>query len=156
MSLLSLFSIKKIKRDMTKVYQLRRRYAAYFETLYCGVSVPLVFNASLGNSGENRAELTTSDRFTQDAIEHDPRFGREFFLVETFGEPEPEPQPEEQAPVEEQKKAPAKKTTKKAAKASKEFANINDALYYLEEELGADTEGKDIEALLKENNIVIK
>ena len=136
---------------MTKVYELLRRNAAYFETKFCGVVVPLSFTMGAGSDGESRAEMVVTDRFTQDAIEHDPRFGKQFVLAATYGEPDPvveEPK--------EPKAAPKKKASKVAKADGKVFATLNDAIYYLEEELGIDTDDKDINVLLKENNITVK
>ena len=144
---------------VTKIYRLNKRYAAYFETKYCGVVVPMVFTLGMGSDPEQRAEFITTDRFTQDAVEHDPRFGKAFFLAETYGTPAAET-PEEK-PTE--AKAVAKKSSKKkAVKATeiaseqKVFATMNDAIYYLEEELGLETTDENLEALMAANNVIVK
>ena len=144
----------------TKVYELKRKKSAFFQTKYCGVVVDMPFTIGAGSGGEYRSELVVDDRFTQDAIEHDPRFGKEFFLASTFGEDDPEPEAEpaeeeaEEKPV--AKKKAAKKSTKKAAAEEvKEFKTLNDAIYYLEEEKGIDTDVEDIDALLAANNIKV-
>lgn len=139
----------------TKIYRLTNKRAAYFQTKYCGVLVPMSFVMGVGTDPDLRAEMVVTDKFTQDAIENDPRFGKLFFLAETYGEPDVE-----EAPVEVEKKG--KKGIKKAAKAeepkdgAKVFKSINDAVYYLEEELGLDTTEDNLEQLMKDNNIVVE
>lgn len=67
----------------------------------------------------------------------------------------------EQKPKPESKKTTGKKqTAKKDAEQqntdAKEFANVNDAVYYLEENLGLEVTDTNFETLCKENNIIVK
>lgn len=117
----------------TKVYHLTRHTAAFFQTKYCGVIVPLTFAPSAGV--DNKSSLTTTDRFIQDAIENDPRYGTDFYLAETIDDG-----------IEQE---PPKKKPKKR------FTNINDAVSYLEE-LGVDVSNGDIDEILQQNNVVVK
>lgn len=110
---------------VTKIYELTRKRSAYFETKYCGIIVKMPFVDGRGSAGTERAEFVTSDRFTQDAVENDPRFGKEFFLAGSFGEEEvAQPSAEEATP---------KKKNKKAVKTAEDVETvltINDAYDY--------------------------
>lgn len=147
---------------MTKIYELRRKTAAYFETEFYGITVPMEFTMGTGNGGEQRAEMIVTDKFTQDAVEADPRYGKEYVLSATYGDDGSmithQKEDLEDIPVVEEEPAPEPK--KKARKPSKKeegktFSTLNDAVYYLEEELGIETNDNNINELLKKHNITI-
>ena len=67
--------------NSTKVYELTSMADGLFYTVYCGFRLTLRFTCGFNASGRNKGQLVTSDRFKQDAIEKDERFGKTWRLV---------------------------------------------------------------------------
>lgn len=59
---------------MIKIYEAIKQNSARLVTTWCNVAVTLNFVDGNVYQGKG-AQLVTNDRFVQDAIEHDPRFG---------------------------------------------------------------------------------
>lgn len=70
---------------MIKVYEVIRMNSARLITTYFGVKVELNFKNGNLLRGVN-ANLVTNDRFVQDAIEHDQRFGATIRLKSSYPE----------------------------------------------------------------------
>lgn len=70
---------------MIKVYEALRMNAARLFTTFMGVKIELNFKNGNLLRGVN-ANLVTSDRFVQDAIEHDNRFGVTIRLKSSYAE----------------------------------------------------------------------
>lgn len=69
---------------MTKIYELAGKDRCQIFTVYCGIRIPVEFRGVVGGNG--RSQYKTSDRFVQDALEHDFRFGTLYKLIATFDE----------------------------------------------------------------------
>lgn len=108
---------------ITKVYQLKYKRRASFYTTYCGIGINLDFMHNV--TDDDRAQLIVTNKFVQDAIEHDSRFGTEFILVDTYGEEEPKPEAPTSTTSE---KKPTKRAPKKVIVS--DVTNINDAYDY--------------------------
>lgn len=72
----------------TKVYELTSLADGLFYTVYCGFRLTLRFTCGFNASGRNKGQLVTSDRFKQDAIEKDERFGKTWRLAKVFEQKE--------------------------------------------------------------------
>ena len=97
---------------------------------YLGQTVMANFKG--GDRIRSRAKLVTSDRFIQDALEHDPRYGVLFTCVKKY----------EDTPAQ---VAKARKITK--------VKTINDALLYFTQ-LGASVTGEnDLKDLMEQYNV---
>lgn len=71
---------------MIKEYEFIGKQCAVLRISYFGIDMKLEFTN--GNTARSKgAEYTTKDRFTQDAIEHDMRFGKTIFLRNKYLEP---------------------------------------------------------------------
>lgn len=110
---------------VTKVYQLRFKRRAVFYTTYFGVGITLDFMHS--TSDDDHGQLATSDKFVQDAIEHDVRFGSEFFLLDTLGKDDV-PEEDNVETTSTNNKKPKKNAPKKVVVS--DVTNINDAYDY--------------------------
>lgn len=142
------------KTNMIKVYEAIKQNSARLCTTYCGILLELNFVNGNQILGRN-AELMTNNRFVQDAIEHDKRFGLSIRLKRTY----PEPSDKAAKPLARAAKTVQKKSTEKAeedVKKAEEVAsvtNTNDAIAYFLER-GESPEGDlDIEALKKKYNV---
>lgn len=99
----------------------------------------IIANFRGGNRLTNRAKLTTSSTFVQDALEHDPRYGTLFRLVRKY-----EDTPEGAVKAKKEESAPKKVTKVK---------NVNDALLFFTK-LGANVTGEsDLSALMEKYNV---
>lgn len=104
---------------------------------YLGQEV--IANFRGGNRLTTRAKLTTASTFVQDALEHDPRYGTLFTLVQKY-----EDTPEDLAKAKKEESAPKRVTKVKT---------VNDALLYFTN-LGANvTEASDLSGLMEKYNV---
>ncbi len=69
---------------MTKIYELAGKDRCQLTLIYCGLKRTVEFVSTGGATC--RSQLKTTDRFLQDALEHDPRFGRLYKCVQKFDE----------------------------------------------------------------------
>lgn len=122
---------------MRKIYILDNNMSASkLSTVYCGVTVNMEFKGGNPTSGM-KASLCTDNPFAQDAIEDDPRFGKEIKLYKTFSGDEVE------------KPSPERPGAKKVAKVK----NTNDAISYFTA-LGETVESdEDIASLCEKHNV---
>lgn len=111
---------------ITKVYQLKYKRRASFYTTYCGIGINLDFMHNV--TDDDRAQLIVTNKFVQDAIEHDSRFGTEFTLVDTYGEEEPKTEEITSTASTTSEKKPTKRAPKKVIVS--DVTNINDAYDY--------------------------
>lgn len=135
-----------------KIYELTRMKTAFFITKYLEHTVELPFTSGRGNGNECRAEYVTGNKFIQDAIEHDARFGHDFVLTNTYKTAEEIAKEEEDArkaeelanavvePIEEEK--PKKKAKKSNSNEVLEVRTLNDAFDYFAN-LGIAVDSKD-------------
>lgn len=168
-----LFTFKKYKnmKRQTKVYTLKRFGSAALTTEYMGQEIRLEFSYGHGAIGCNRGTLIVNDKFTQDAIEHDSRFGSLITLTKTIEHDEDaeEVEPKDAKPDvqvvrakrytqaqldamkegEKSEEAPKAKTKSKKAKAKEDdttivdsVSNLNDAYDYFAEQ-GMNIESKE-------------
>lgn len=142
---------------MIKVYEAVRQNAARLVTNYCGVCVELNFiNGNLFR-GKN-AELTTNDKFIQDAIEQDPRFGVSIRLAHTYDEPsdtmkdaaKKDNPPKKLAKAEKEKKRTVEADT---AKDIEGVTDINGVIAFFEEKGESVSSRDDIDALKEKYNV---
>lgn len=135
---------------MLKIYEAVGQNSARLCTTWCGTLLELNFINGNRLLGRN-AELATSNRFVQDAIEHDRRFGTAIRLRRSFAEAG---DAADAAPGD--AKAPAGRRTRKsvdAAEAVESVRNANDAIsYFLGRGEPADS-GADIEGLKRKYNV---
>jgi hypothetical protein len=122
---------------MVKVYELTRFDAMTLRVPYLGQTVMANFKG--GDRIRSRAKLVTSDRFIQDALEHDPRYGVLFTCVKKY----------EDTPAQVAKAAADKAKPRKITKVK----TINDALLYFTQ-LGASVTGEnDLKDLMEQYNV---
>lgn len=122
---------------MVKVYELSRYDAMTVRINYLGQTI--IANFKGGNRLTTRAKLTTADAFIQDAIEHDPRYGKLFVLTQKYDNT---PEAAAKARVE---KSEAKKITK--------VKTVNDALLFFTK-MGANvTVDSDLSKLMEQYNV---
>ncbi|WP_300877901.1 hypothetical protein [uncultured Bacteroides sp.] len=120
---------------MIKVYEAIRMNSSRLITSYLGVKVELNFKNGNLLRGVN-ANLVTSDRFVQDAIENDSRFGVTIRLKSSY----PESSDEKESIAKEKEKARRQSrssSTREQRQAAKEEVNsveevksINDVISY--------------------------
>ena len=67
---------------MVKVYEMARFDAMTIRLTYCGQTILATFKG--GVNAKVRARLTTSDRFVQDALEADPRYGTLYRMLRSY------------------------------------------------------------------------
>lgn len=103
---------------MTKIYELAGKDRCQIFTVYCGIRVNVEFRGVVGGTG--RSQYKTSDRFVQDALEHDFRFGSLYKLIHSFDETK----------VEEVKKAAEEAEEPRRLKNINSVKSLNDALVY--------------------------
>lgn len=118
---------------MIKVYEVLRMNNARLFTSFMGVKLELNFKNGNLLRGIN-GNLVTSDRFVQDAIENDPRFGVTIRLKSSYPESE-----EEKASIAEEKSgkhssntsaAQKERITKNAVKSVDTVKSMNDVIDY--------------------------
>ena len=137
------------KKTMSlKVYEMIGRDACKIRTVYCGVPINMEFK---GGSFANKrnASLSTSNKFVQDAIESDPRFGTLIRLTHEDGQ-KVTAKPSATA----QAKSPrvTRPSSKKTASVES-VRNVNDAIDYFASK-GEKVTGEDmIEALKEKYNV---
>lgn len=144
---------------MIKVYEAVRQNAARLVTNYCGVCVELNFiNGNLFR-GKN-AELTTNDKFIQDAIEQDPRFGVSIRLAHTYEEPSDtikdsakKDNPTKKLTKAEKEKKYGKPVEPDTAKDITGVTDINGVIAFFEEKGESVSSRDDIEALKEKYNV---
>lgn len=104
---------------------------------YLGQTV--IANFKGGNRLTTKAKLTTASPFVQDALEHDPRYGRLFRLVKKY-----EDTPENAVKAAKEEARPKRVTKVKT---------VNDALLYFTQ-LGANITGEsDLSELMEKYNV---
>lgn len=122
---------------MVKVYEMSRFDAMTIRVNYLGQTI--VANFKGGNRLTTRAKLTTADVFVQDALEHDPRYGKLFVLTQKY---ENTPEAAVKAAVEREK-------PKKIVKVK----TVNDALLFFTK-MGANvTSDSDLNQLMEQYNV---
>lgn len=104
---------------------------------YCGQTIMATFKG--GVNAKVRARLTTADRFIQDALEADPRFGTLYKLLRSY----------EDFPCYRAENASVDTKPKRIAKVK----SVNDALRFFTE-MGANVTGEsDLDALKEKYNV---
>ncbi len=122
---------------MVKVYEMTRFDAMTIRLHYCGQTILANFKG--GVSAKVRARLTTSDRFVQDALEADPRYGTLYRMLRSY----------EDFSCYKAANAEVDSKPKKIAKVK----SINDALRFFTE-MGASVTGEaDLSTLMARYNV---
>lgn len=122
---------------MVKVYEMARFDAMTIRLNYCGQTIMATFKG--GVNAKVRARLTTADRFIQDALEADPRFGTLYKMLRSY----------EDFPCYKADNAVVDNKPKKITKVK----SVNDALRFFTE-LGASVTGEsDLAALTEKFNV---
>lgn len=122
---------------MVKVYEMARFDAITIRINYLGQTILANFKG--GDQRRNKARLVTSDIFIQDAIEHDSRFGKLFYLVKKY----------DNTPSGAAKLAADKGKVRKVTKVK----TVNEALLYFTS-LGASVTGEcDLNSLMEQYNV---
>ena len=122
---------------MVKVYEMARYDAMTIRLNYQGQTIIAHFKG--GNRITTRAKLTTPNIFIQDALEHDPRYGTLFKLVQKYND----------TPEAAEKAVQAQAAPKRIPKVK----TVNDALLYFTR-LGANvTVESDLEDLMAQHNV---
>lgn len=116
---------------MLKIYEAVKQNSARLCTTWCGTLLELHFINGNQLLGRN-AELVTSNRFVQDAIEHDKRFGTAIRLKRVFSEPGDTEQPAADAGKPAESRQGKKKTAdrKSGPEVVESVKNANDAIAY--------------------------
>ena len=135
---------------MIKDYEFVGKQCAVLHLKYFGIDVKVEFTN--GNTARQRgAEFSTNDRFVQDAIEHDSRFGSVIKLRGAYPEAsDKKPEPTDKAAVDE--KAKGGKTAKGCKLAAYKSSNTGTA------DSGNDDDGSSAQAVesCKNMNDVVK
>lgn len=122
---------------MVKVYEMARFDAMTIRLNYCGQTILATFKG--GVNAKVRARLTTSDRFVQDALEADPRYGTLYRMLRSY----------EDFPCYNAANAEVDTKPKKITKVK----DINGALRFFTE-MGASVTGEsDLKALMEKYNV---
>lgn len=122
---------------MVKVYEMARFDAMTIRLTYCGQTILATFKG--GVNAKVRARLTTSDRFVQDALEADPRYGTLYRMLRSY----------EDFPCYNAANAEVDTKPKKITKVK----DINGALRFFTE-MGASVTGEsDLKALMEKYNV---
>ena len=122
---------------MVKVYEMTRFDAMTIRLNYCGQTIMASFKG--GVNAKVRARLTTTDRFLQDALEADPRFGTLYRMLRSY-----EDTPSKHVYANKVDGAPKKITKVKS---------VNDALRFFTE-MGASVTGdSDLKTLMEKFNV---
>lgn len=151
---------------MIKIYEAVRQNRARLVFNYCNCNIPVEFingNTTLGRN----AQFRTNNRFVQDAIEKDARFGKSIKLKGSIREEgdvtaQSKPANSGKSGKSSGKKSSAPQSDKKEQGENAEnkvFKNEADALYYLEQNFDIDVaglEGDKLKAVLKAHDIVIE
>lgn len=103
---------------MIKVYEIKGKQAAQLVFTYFGVSLKLMFEG--GNLSRNAgATYTTNERFIQDAIENDYRFGKTIFVVSSYRTAEDDAQEAAAKAAQAEQPAPAKTSSRNSSRSGK-------------------------------------
>lgn len=154
----------------TKLYELIGMSSGRFETKYYGIRLTLKFEQGFSSTGIQVGQLITNDKFLQDAIEHDVRYGRRWRLKQVFERPKEEPKQEEvveeQQPVvkrttlpkrEQKPKAEPKKKEESKAKVSRTIVetvtNRNDAAEWFAEKGSVFTTDAELQELMEKFDV---
>lgn len=140
----SILLIHKQTNYMIKVYEAIRLNSARLITQYLNVSIELNFINGNTLQGKN-AELITNNKFIQDAIEHDSRYGVTIRLKRTY-----------QEELDSEEKTKTKKQKKQNVDGSKvisEVKNINDAISYFISKGEMVADDSDIEKLKEKYHV---
>jgi hypothetical protein len=122
---------------MVKVYEMARFDAMTIRLNYCGQTILANFKG--GVNAKVRARLTTSDRFVQDALEADPRYGTLYRMLRSYKD----------APCYNVRNVEVDNKPKKITKVK----DINGALRFFTE-MGASVTGEsDLKALMEKYNV---
>lgn len=136
---------------MIKIYELIKQNAARLVFSYCGVKI----NADFGNGNtfiNRNAQFTTNNRFFQDAIENDSRFGVSIKLAKSIKEDSDE---EKTVPEEKKEDVPTKKAGSKKTK-NIQFESVNDFMEFLTSEGDEMSDPSELDSYLKKYNATIK
>lgn len=155
----------------TKLYELIGMTSGRFATTYCGIRVLLKFDQGFSSNGLQVGQLITNNKFIQDAIENDARFGKRWRLKQVFERPKEEPKKEEEVveevqpvvkrnslPKREQKpKAEPKKKEVKETKVSRTIVetvtNRNDAAEWFAEKGSVFTNDAELQELMEKFDV---
>jgi len=119
---------------MVKVYEAMRFDTLQIRLNFLGQALSVTFD---GADARRKASFTTSNRFVQDALEHDPRFGSLYVLARKYAEENTE------------KAEAAAKAPRKIAKVK----TVNDALRFFTE-AGYSPQGEeDLSSLCEKANV---
>lgn len=122
---------------MVKVYEMARFDAMTIRLNYCGQTILANFKG--GVNAKVRARLTTSDRFVQDALEADPRYGTLYRMLRSYKD----------VPCYNVRNVEVDNKPKKITKVK----DINGALRFFTE-MGASVTGEsDLKALMEKYNV---
>lgn len=150
---------------MIKDYEFIGKQCAVLHLQYFGIDLKVEFTN--GNTARSKgAEYSTNDRFTQDAIEHDSRFGKTIFLRNKYLEPGEEVKAAPAQKQEQAKEVKNGKTNKGDKNKGKEpecdengkriisdCRSMNDVIAYFKS-LGENPEGDDdIRSLMEKHQV---
>lgn len=125
---------------MTKVYEIKGKDRCQIVVRYCGAKITAEFKQVAG--GSRRSQLVTSDRFVQDALEHDARFGGLFTCVKRFDE------------ADVAKAADAGEDIRSTPpKMVNTVRNLNDAISWFAKKGEMPTSDEDVKALMDKYNV---
>jgi len=131
--------------------------SAVLSTRYCGETIDFEFKNGISSLNGQRATFTTNDRFVQDAIERDPRFGSMFVLSQVIKDEEEVAKEAAalEAPVETQSDQPKKSRKKKDDGTTQvpEVVTINDAYDYFAAKGIVIDDDEQLEQTMRELNV---
>lgn len=122
---------------MKKVYEIKGKDSCRVKVVYCGASVVVDFTNGAVIHGRN-ARYITDNKFVQDAIESDPRFGSLIICAEVYGAPEVKAK--ESAPI-------------RNVKAVKSVKNTNDAIDWFASKGEVFTNKEELDALCEKYGV---
>lgn len=130
----------KLKKDMTKIYEIQGKDRCRINLNYCGVKLIVDFKQVAG--GQSRSRIVARDRFVQDALEHDVRYGSLYTCVQSFEENE---LTKEERVQEEHATSRAKKVTT--------VKSLNDALVWFSKKGETPTSDEEVRQLMTKYNV---
>lgn len=125
---------------MTKIYEIQGKDRCQIIVYYCGTKITAEFKKVAG--GTQRSQLVTADRFIQDALEHDTRYGLLYRCVRSFDEQEVV----KAAEVREE-------LSNSPAKVINTVKNLNDALVWFAKKGETPMTDEDVKQLMQRYNV---
>jgi len=125
---------------MTKIYEIQGKDRCRINLNYCGVKIVAEFKTVSG--GQLRSRIVTRDRFIQDALEHDIRYGKLFVCTQSFDD-------EAMTKEEQVQKEENRDTSKKIASVK----SLNDALVWFSKKGETPASDEEVKTLMEKYNV---